>query len=71
MAYPECEALQKQYLEMRRAVLAFARTLDRFEDRRLAQVDATRPPGAPSIREWRRLMEKQSGLCLPADSNPA
>ena len=62
MACPECEATLKQYLELRRAVLAFAGTLNRFEDRRLNDVDATRPVGAPSMRELRALIELDAGL---------
>lgn len=65
MSCPECETLQKQFLEMRRAVLAFAHTLNQFEDRRLAKVDANRPQGAPSMREWRMLIEKEAGLTCP------
>lgn len=64
MPCPECDTTRKQFLEMRRAVLAFARTLNQFEDERLAEVDATRPPGAPSMRELRRLVESDSGLML-------
>jgi len=62
MACPECEATQAQYLAMRRAVLIFARTLHRFEDQRLNEVDAARPPGAPSMRELRSLIERDAGL---------
>ncbi len=64
MAYPECETVRKQFLDMRRAVLAFARTLNQFEDERLIQVDENRPAGAPSMRELRALIEKEARLTL-------
>ena len=47
---------------MRRAVLAFARTLNGFEDRRLSAVDAVRPAGAPSMLELRRLIDADAGV---------
>ena len=62
MACPECQATRKQFMEMRRAILAFARTLNEFEDRRLAAVDAFRPAGAPSMLELRRLIEADDGV---------
>jgi hypothetical protein len=64
MACPECEATRKQFLEMRRAVLSFARTLNQFEEVRLARVDAGRPAGAPLASELRALIEKDAGLVL-------
>lgn len=62
MACPECEATHQQYLAMRRAVLEFARTLNRLEEQRLDRVDATRPPGVPSMKELRALIERDAGL---------
>jgi len=60
MACPDCEATRKQFLEMRRAVLRFARTLDQFEGDRLARLDENRPAGAPSMRELRALIERDA-----------
>ena len=62
MPCPECEANQKQFLEIRRAVLAFASTLNRFEDERLFEIDSRRPHGAPSMRELRGLIELEATL---------
>jgi len=64
MACPECEAIQKQYLDLRRSVLLFARTLNRFEGKRLATVDENRPDRVPSMRELRALIENEAGLAL-------
>lgn len=61
MSCPECSATRKQFLEMRRAVLEFARMLNRFEDERLIELDAKRPPEAPSMRELRGLIEREAG----------
>lgn len=66
MACSECEATRKQFLEMRRAVLIFARSLNQLEDARLAEVDAARPPGAASMRELKRLIESDAGLARDA-----
>ena len=64
MSCSECEATREQFLEMRRAVLAFARTLNQLEQDRLARVDESRPAGAPSMRELATLIEADAGLTL-------
>lgn len=64
MSCPECESVQAEYLAMRRAVLKFARTLNRLEEQRLMKGDEQRPQGAPSMLELRARIERDAGLCL-------
>jgi hypothetical protein len=64
MACPDCEATRMQFLEMRQAILIFARTLNQYEAQRLAEIDSARPEGAPAMSELRALIERDAGLTL-------
>ena len=64
MSCPECESMKAQYLAMHRAVLEFARTLNRIEERRLTKVDEGRPEGASSMLKLRAKIERDAGLSL-------
>jgi len=61
MACPECEATRAQFLEMRRAVLSFAKTLDQLETERIRLANKYRPKDTSPIGSLSEAILKRAG----------